>query len=164
MTLYWNHNLLHPNQAIRGGFRRVDEEIGVHQRILSHLYRVDMLKKKGNKCFHSFQFSFYPVFGATVHKPNNDLVLFCRIFCSSTVITVIHSELKLKGVDRGTNSEHVCLDDNLQQVWVADDSHSFQPLCHLWLYLLYLVLGCQLLMSLGCNAWHDTSWPLNKGQ
>lgn len=49
MTLYWNHNLLHPNQAIRGGFRRVDEEIGVHQRILSHLHRVDMLKKQGNK-------------------------------------------------------------------------------------------------------------------
>lgn len=31
MTLYWNHGLLHPNQAIRGGFRRVDEEISVDQ-------------------------------------------------------------------------------------------------------------------------------------
>lgn len=54
MTLYWNHNLLHPNQAIRGGFRRIDEEIGVHQRILSHLHKVDMLKKKEIKGFSLF--------------------------------------------------------------------------------------------------------------
>lgn len=49
MTLNWNHNLLHPNQAIRGGFRRVDKEIGVDQRIVSHLYRVDKLKNKNQK-------------------------------------------------------------------------------------------------------------------
>lgn len=44
MTLNWNHSLVHSNEPIWRGLRRVDEEVGVDQRVFSHLCTADTLK------------------------------------------------------------------------------------------------------------------------
>lgn len=37
MTLNWNHSLIHSNEPIQRGPRRVDEEVGVDQSVFIHL-------------------------------------------------------------------------------------------------------------------------------
>lgn len=59
MTLNWNHNLVHSNEPIWRGLWRVDEEVGVDQRVFSHLCTGDTLKIITHYYFFCLEFAVF---------------------------------------------------------------------------------------------------------